>query len=235
MNRYFPGAAAATIVAALTAPVAAPHAAAAPYDITIDQITVDHSRTPKRSIAYNGQTPGPILRFKEGETVTINVTNNLDESTSIHWHGLILPADQDGVPDISFPGIAPGETFTYRFPITQSGTYWYHSHSGMQEQEGAYGAIVIEPTAREPFKVDREHVIVLSDSHEHSAMRTLSVQIESEDGIANAAIAEAAQRIDDLAALASEMAGMLAHDMVRPDGCKACAMKVRLADLGVLV
>ncbi len=174
MNRYFPGAAAATIVAALTAPVAAPHAAAATYDITIDQITVDHSGTPKRSIAYNGQTPGPILRFKEGETVTINVTNNLDESTSIHWHGLILPADQDWVLDISFPGIAPGETFTYRFPITQSGTYWYHSHSGMQEQEGAYGAIVIEPTAREPFKVYREHVIVLSDSHEHSAMRILS-------------------------------------------------------------
>jgi len=174
MNRYFPGAAAVTIVAALTAPVAAPHAAAATYDITIDQVTVDHSGTPKRAIAYNGQTPGPILRFKEGETVTINVTNNLDESTSIHWHGLILPFDQDGVPDISFPGIAPGETFTYRFPITQSGTYWYHSHSGMQEQEGAYGAIVIEPTAREPFKVDREHVVVLSDSHDHSAMRILS-------------------------------------------------------------
>lgn len=166
-------AAMATLVAML-ASLAAGTAAAATYDIVIDTVTVDHSGTPKQAIAYNGQTPGPTLRFKEGEEVTINVTNRLSESTSIHWHGLILPPDQDGVPGISFPGIAPGETFTYRFPIVQSGTYWFHSHSGMQEQDGAYGSIVIEPKDREPFKFDREYVVVLSDSHDHSGRRILS-------------------------------------------------------------
>jgi L-ascorbate oxidase len=163
----------ATIVAMVAALAAGP-VAAATYDIVIDTVTVDHSGTPKQAIAYNGQTPGPTLRFKEGEEVTINVTNRLSESTSIHWHGLILPPDQDGVPGISFPGIAPGETFTYRFPIVQSGTYWFHSHSGMQEQDGAYGSIVIEPKDREPFKFDREYVVVLSDSHDHSGRRILS-------------------------------------------------------------
>jgi len=166
-------AAVATLVV-MAASLAAGPAAAATYDIVIDTVTVDHSGTPKQAIAYNGQTPGPTLRFKEGEEVTINVTNRLSESTSIHWHGLILPTDQDGVPGISFPGIAPGETFTYRFPIVQSGTYWFHSHSGMQEQDGAYGSIVIEPKDREPFKFDREYVVVLSDSHDHSGRRILS-------------------------------------------------------------
>ena len=101
----------------------------------------------KEGIGYNGASPGPVMRFKEGENVKINVTNNLDEMTSIHWHGLILPFNQDGVPGISFPGIKPGETFTYEFPIQQAGTYWFHSHSGFQEADGAYGAIVIEPEA----------------------------------------------------------------------------------------
>ena len=105
------------------------------------------------------------MRFKEGENVRINVTNNLDEMTSIHWHGLILPFDQDGVPGISFPGIKPGETFTYEFPIQQAGTYWFHSHSGFQEPDGAYGAIVIEPEGREPFRYDREYVVQLTDKH----------------------------------------------------------------------
>jgi L-ascorbate oxidase len=166
-------AAMATLVAMLASLAAGP-AVAGTYDIVIDTVTVDHSGTPKQAIAYNGQTPGPTLRFKEGEEVTINVTNRLSEPTSIHWHGLILPTDQDGVPGISFPGIAPGETFTYRFPIVQSGTYWFHSHSGMQEQDGAYGSIVIEPKDREPFKFDREYVVVLSDSHDHSGRRILS-------------------------------------------------------------
>ncbi|WP_198157188.1 MULTISPECIES: copper resistance system multicopper oxidase [Thalassospira] len=103
----------------------------------------------------------------------INVTNNLDESTSIHWHGLILPYEMDGVPGISFPGIEPGETFTYRFPVTQSGTYWFHSHSGFQEPDGAYGSIIIEPEKREPFRFDREYVVVLKDKHPHSGKRIL--------------------------------------------------------------
>src|SRR3546814_8682581 len=137
---------------ALAAATADPDAAlATTYDISIDEVTVDHSGTPKRAIAYNGQTPGPTLRFKEGEDVVINVTNNLAESSSIHWHGLIVPADQNVVPHISFPGIEPGETLTYRFPTRQSAPYWYHSHSAMQKQKGAYGPIVIEPKARGPF------------------------------------------------------------------------------------
>jgi len=164
----------ATLVAMVASLAATAPALAATYDIVIDTVTVDHSGTPKSAIAYNGQTPGPTLRFKEGEEVTINVTNKLSESTSIHWHGLILPTGQDGVPGISFPGIAPGETFTYRFQILQSGTYWFHSHSGLQEQDGAYGSIVIESKDREPFKFDREYVVVLSDSHDHSGRRILS-------------------------------------------------------------
>ncbi len=111
----------------------------------------------------NGTVPGPALRWREGEDVTIRVTNRLDEPTSIHWHGIILPAGMDGVPGISFDAIAPGTTFTYRFPVKQSGTYWYHSHSGLQEQAGIYAPIIIEPTEREPYGYDREHVVMLSD------------------------------------------------------------------------
>ena len=115
------------------------------YNLTVDPVIVDTGTFKRTGIGYNGATPGPVLRFTEGEDVTINVVNNLDETTSIHWHGLILPFDQDGVPGISYPGIPPGETFTYRFPIVQNGTYWFHSHSGFQEPDGAYGSIVIEP------------------------------------------------------------------------------------------
>ena len=118
------------------------------YDLTVDRVKIDTGDFVKEGIGYNGVSPGPVMRFKEGENVRINVTNNLDEMTSIHWHGLILPFDQDGVPGISFPGIKPGETFTYEFPIQQAGTYWFHSHSGFQEPAGAYGAIVIEPENR---------------------------------------------------------------------------------------
>ncbi|MFO8140558.1 MAG: copper resistance system multicopper oxidase, partial [Marinobacter sp.] len=119
------------------------------------------------------KSPGPVMRFKEGENVRINVTNNLDEMTSIHWHGLILPFEQDGVPGISFPGIQPGETFTYEFPIVQAGTYWFHSHSGFQEPDGAFGAIVIEPEGREPFRYDRDYVVQLTDKHPHSGDRIM--------------------------------------------------------------
>ncbi len=115
------------------------------------------------AVAINGTVPGPLLRFREGETVTLRVTNRLDEDTSIHWHGLLVPSDQDGVPGVSFPGIPPGETFTYRYRVRQNGTYWYHSHSSVQEQLGQYGALVIDPTGRDPFAYDREHVVMLSD------------------------------------------------------------------------
>ncbi|MED5602083.1 MAG: copper resistance system multicopper oxidase [Pseudomonadota bacterium] len=143
------------------------------YDLTVDRVEIDTGDFVKEGIGYNGASPGPVMRFKEGENVKINVTNNLDEMTSIHWHGLILPFDQDGVPGISFPGIKPGETFTYEFPIQQAGTYWFHSHSGFQEPDGAYGAIVIEPKKREPFRFDREYVVQLTDKHPHSGDRIM--------------------------------------------------------------
>lgn len=146
---------------------------AATYDLSVDYVTIDTGSKKTRGIGYNGSSPGPTLRLKEGEEAVINVTNNLDESTSIHWHGLILPYQMDGVPGISFPGIEPGETFTYRFPVTQSGTYWFHSHSGFQEPDGAYGSIIIEPEKREPFRFDREYVVVLKDKHPHSGKRIL--------------------------------------------------------------
>jgi L-ascorbate oxidase len=146
---------------------------ASEYDISVDYVTIDTGEGQTSGIGYNGASPGPTLRFKEGEEAVIRVTNNLDEMTSIHWHGLILPYQMDGVPTISFDGIAPGETFTYRFPVTQNGTYWFHSHSGFQEPDGAYGSIIIEPEKREPFRFDREHVIVLKDKHEHSGDRIM--------------------------------------------------------------
>ena len=143
------------------------------YRLTVDEVTIDTGDFRKQGIGYNGASPGPVLRFREGEDVTIHVTNNLDEPTSVHWHGLILPYQMDGVPGLSYPGIAPGETFTYRFPIKQSGTYWFHSHSGFQEPDGAYGAIVIEPQGREPFRYDREYVVQLTDKHPHSGDRIM--------------------------------------------------------------
>lgn len=111
----------------------------------------------------NGLLPGPVLRFREGETVTIHVTNQLDETTSIHWHGLLVPPDMDGVPGVSFPGIPAGETFTYTYQLRQSGTYWYHSHSGNQEQAGLYGPIIIDPITPDPYAYDSECIVMLSD------------------------------------------------------------------------
>ncbi len=153
-----------------TAPVAAQ---AGTYNLTVDRVQIDTGDFVKEGIGYNGASPGPVLRFKEGEEVTINVKNNLRETTSIHWHGLILPYQQDGVPTISYDGIKAGETFTYKFPIVQAGTYWFHSHSGFQEPDGAYGAIVIESKDREPFRYDREYVVQLTDKHRHSGDRIM--------------------------------------------------------------
>ena len=118
----------------------------------------------------NGSVPGPLLRFRDGETVTIRVKNELQETTSIHWHGVLVPTDMDGVPGVSFEGIKPGETFNYRFKLRQSGTYWYHSHSGTQELTGVYGPLIIDPVEPEPFSFDREYVVLLSDwSYENPA------------------------------------------------------------------
>lgn len=135
------------------------------FELDYSPTKVNFTGKERYATAINGSVPAPTLRFKEGQTVTLNVRNFLASTTSIHWHGLILPPSQDGVPGISpgFQGIRPGDRFQYRFPIIQSGTYWYHSHSGFQEQTGAYGAIVIEPREGYPFSFDREHVILLSD------------------------------------------------------------------------
>ena len=129
------------------------------------------------AIAVNGSVPGPLVRLKEGEAVRLNVTNTLDEDSSIHWHGLLLPFQFDGVPGVSFPGIRPGETFTYDLPpIRQTGTYWWHSHSGLQEQAGHYGPIVIEPAGPDPVQADRDYVLLLSEftpMHPHTIMDKL--------------------------------------------------------------
>ena len=128
------------------------------------------------AITVNGTLPAPLLRLREGQIARIAVTNTLDEDSSIHWHGLLLPFQMDGVPGISFPGIRPGETYNYEFPVRQAGTYWYHSHSNLQEQLGHYGPIVIDPANPDPVAYDREHVIVLSDwsfMHPHRIMGQL--------------------------------------------------------------
>ena len=133
------------------------------FDLEIGYQSVNFTGRERLATVVNGSLPAPILRWREGERVTLRVTNHLAHDSSIHWHGLILPADMDGVPGISFSGIKPGETFTYRFDVQQSGTYWYHSHSEFQEQTGLYGAIIIDPRDTDAVAFDREHVIVFSD------------------------------------------------------------------------
>ena len=133
------------------------------FDLRLDRVRVNISGTPTWANAINGLVPGPVLNWREGDVVTLNVTNNLPEMTGLHWHGIILPNDMDGVPGLEFPGIMPGETFTYRFPVVQSGTYWYHSHMGYQEQKGLYSALVIDPAGTPMIQADRDYVVVLSD------------------------------------------------------------------------
>jgi FtsP/CotA-like multicopper oxidase with cupredoxin domain len=148
------------------------------------RLTVGHAKLKVNgreghAVAINGSVPGPLIRLKEGQAFRCAVTNTLEEETSIHWHGLILPFEMDGVPGVSFPGIKPGETFVYEFPVRQSGTYWYHSHSGLQEQIGHYAPMVIDPKDADPVAYDREHVIVLSDysfMHPHTVIQRLKQQ-----------------------------------------------------------
>lgn len=133
------------------------------FDLRIGETSIDITGKARTALTINGTVPGPTLRWREGDTVTLRVANTLDEDASIHWHGIVLPANMDGVPGLSFHGIRPGETYTYRFTVRQNGTYWYHSHSGFQEQQGLYAPLVIEPRAPEPFAFDREHVVMLTD------------------------------------------------------------------------
>ena len=130
--------------------------------------------SPRVAFTVNGSVPSPTLRWREGDTVTLRVANTLDEEASIHWHGILLPANMDGVPGLSFGGIRPGETYVYRFKVRQAGTYWYHSHSGFQEQRGLYGPLVIQAREPEPFTYDREHVVMLTDWTDESPERVLA-------------------------------------------------------------
>jgi CopA family copper-resistance protein len=127
----------------------------------------------------NGSLPAPTLRWREGDTVTLRVNNSLHEGTALHWHGIVLPADMDGVPGLSFHGIAPGGSYLYRFPVQQAGTYWYHAHSSLQEAQGVYGAIVIDPREPDGIAADREHVVLLSDWSDedpHAIQRKLLIE-----------------------------------------------------------
>ena len=145
--------------------------------IANQMMTIDGHET--HAVGINGTVPAPLLRLREGRTVRIHVWNDLDEESSIHWHGLILPFQMDGVPGVSFPGIKAKSAFTYEFPLVQSGTYWYHSHSGFQEQLGHYGPIIIDPAGADPVAYDREHVLVLSDHsrmHPHGMFAKLKQQ-----------------------------------------------------------
>ena len=145
------------------------------FDLFIGESQVNYSGTSRTAMTINGGLPGPLLRWREGDTVTIRVRNRLKEDTSIHWHGLILPANMDGVPGLSFHGIAPGGLYEYRFKVRQNGTYWYHSHSGLQEQAGVYGPLVIEAREPEPFQYDRDYVVMLSDWSDEAPERLMHI------------------------------------------------------------
>ena len=148
-------------------------------DLSVGHVRLMIDGKPGHAVAMNGTVPAPLLRFRQGQTARVRVTNNLDEDTSIHWHGLLVPFLMDGVPGLTFPGIKPGETFTYEFPLIQSGTYWYHSHSGLQEPMGHYGPLIIDPAGPDPIAFDREHVVMLSDyspQHPHVLMQKMKQQ-----------------------------------------------------------
>jgi CopA family copper-resistance protein len=132
-------------------------------DLTISEQSFHLDGGTGTAVTINGTIPGPVIRLKEGQQATLRVTNHLNEDTSIHWHGLLLPPNVDGVPGVSFAGIKPGATFTYRFPVKQSGTYWFHSHSGGQELAGMYAPMIIDPIEPEPFRYEREYTVMLSD------------------------------------------------------------------------
>ena len=144
------------------------------FNLEIAPTAVNYTGEPRLATAINGSVPAPVLRWRQGDRVTLRVTNRLNETSSIHWHGIILPSGMDGVPGLSFDGIGPQSTFTYEFRVQQAGTYWYHSHSRFQEQTGMYGAIVIEASDPEPFSYDRDYVVMLSDWTDEDPMKVFS-------------------------------------------------------------
>ena len=144
------------------------------FDLRIGETPMNFTGSPRIAFTVNGSVPAPTLRWKEGDTVTLRVANTLEEDASIHWHGILLPANMDGVPGLSFEGIRSGEAYLYRFEVRQGGTYWYHSHSGFQEQRGLYGPLIIDPLEPEPFAYDREHVVMLTDWTDESPQRVFA-------------------------------------------------------------
>ena len=132
-------------------------------DLAIRADSVEIAGGVGSGLTLNETIPGPLVELYEGHEAVLRVTNHLAMDSSIHWHGILLPFDMDGVPQVSFAGIQPGETFTYTYPVKQNGTYWYHSHSGFQEQTGIYGPIIIDPIEPEPFEFDRDYVVMFSD------------------------------------------------------------------------
>ncbi|PQM26890.1 copper resistance system multicopper oxidase [Sphingopyxis lindanitolerans] len=178
MAAWFP-AWAQPVSSGITAPI--PTVSGSDITLRIARQTMRVDGRLSRAIGINGTVPAPLVRLKEGQTARLTVVNDLDEDSSIHWHGLLLPFQMDGVPGVSFPGIKPRSTFIYEFPVIQSGTYWYHSHSGLQEQIGHYGPIVIDPEGTDPVVYDREHVVVLSD-HSHISPEAIFHKLKANPG-----------------------------------------------------
>lgn len=188
-RRFVTGATGLFAAGALPGSLSAQHAPrAAPVDLHGTRFALEIGATPVNitgrnawAKTVNGSLPAPTLRWREGDTVELRVSNRLREDTSLHWHGILLPAAMDGVPGLSFHGIRPGESWLYRFQLRQAGTYWYHAHSSLQEAVGVYGAIVIEPRDADPIAADRDHVIVLSDwsdTDPHALVRKLRIQAD---------------------------------------------------------
>ncbi|MCO7036286.1 copper resistance system multicopper oxidase [Pseudomonas carnis] len=164
---------------ALTSPGQPTVLAGSEFDLFIDQTPVNLTGRARTALTVNGSLPGPLLRWREGDTVTLRVKNRLGEPTSIHWHGILLPSTMDGVPGLSFKGIEPGGLYVYQFKVKQHGTYWYHSHAGLQEQQGVYGPLIIDPKEPEPYSYQRDYVVMLSDWTDEdpvALMKTLKKQ-----------------------------------------------------------
>ncbi|EJM83102.1 copper resistance system multicopper oxidase [Pseudomonas sp. GM60] len=170
-----------TPVWALTRPGEPQMLTGSDFELFIGETPVNITGNPRTAMTINGGIPGPLLRWREGDTVTLRVKNRLKETTSIHWHGILLPANMDGVPGLSFHGIEPGGVYVYQFQVRQNGTYWYHSHSGLQEQSGVYGPLVIDAKEPEPFEYDRDHVVMLTDWTDEDAASLMSTLKKQSD------------------------------------------------------
>ncbi len=170
------------------------------FELEIAEQAVNYTGRAAVATTVNGSLPAPTLRWRQGEEISLRVTNRLAVPSSIHWHGILLPAAMDGVPGVSFAGIAPGETFTYRFRALQAGTYWYHGHSGFQEQTGLYGALLIEPAHGEPLAVERDYTLMLSDWTDEDPMRIFG-RLKADSGYfarAEPTLAEFARDVETL-------------------------------------